>query len=101
MKTGSSGTFVISWSQTETDGLKAAPLDILAVGASWRWTGVPVRVDGPQEVLRLDGAEGAAETRRRAARIVRRLIGAAVGRDRAATALTALFFPINGILSSR
>ncbi len=86
METGSSGTFVISWSQTETDGLKAAPLDILAVGATWRWTGAPVRVDGPQDVLRLDGAEGVAEMRRRAARSVRRLLGAAVGQDKACPA---------------
>ncbi|MGV8988442.1 MAG: Hint domain-containing protein [Cypionkella sp.] len=85
MDTGSSGTFVISWSQTETDGVKCASLDILAVGASWRWSGVPVRLDGPQDMLRLDGAEGVAEMRRRAARIVRRLIGAAVGQGKAET----------------
>ena len=46
MRTGFRGTFVISWSQTETDGLKAAPLDVLAVGASWRWSGEAVRVEG-------------------------------------------------------
>lgn len=80
MKTGSRGTFVISWSQTETDGLRAAPLDVLAVGAAWRWTGQPVRVDGPhQGLLILEGAEGAADIRKRAARMVRRLIGVAVG----------------------
>ena len=79
MKTGSSGTFVISWSQTETDGLKAAELDVVNVGAVWRWAGVPVRVDGPQNILLLDGAEGAADMRKRAARMVRRLIGVAVG----------------------
>lgn len=78
MKTGSSGTFVISWSQTETDGVKAAPLDLLTLGVTWRWVGEPVRVDGPSDFLRLEGAEGAAEMRRRAARMVRRLIGAAV-----------------------
>ncbi len=82
MKTGSQGTFVISWSQTETDGIKAAPLDILAVGVPWRWSGVPVRLDAPQAVLLLEGAEGAGELRRRAARMVRRLVGAAVGQDR-------------------
>jgi len=82
MKTGSQGTFVISWSQTETDGLRAAPLDILTVGAAWRWSGVPVRVDGPQGRLVLTEAEGAADLRRRAARMVRRLIGAAVTGDR-------------------
>ncbi|HEX9857440.1 MAG TPA: hemolysin-type calcium-binding protein, partial [Paracoccaceae bacterium] len=69
MKTGSRGTFVISWSQTETDGLRAAPLDVLNVGAAWRWTGEPVRVDGPhQGLLILEGAEGAADIRKRAAR---------------------------------
>ena len=83
MKTGSQGTFVISWSQTETDGLKAAPLDILTVGASWRWSGAPVRVDGPQGVLILTEAEGGADLRKRAARMVRRLIGTAVGGDKA------------------
>jgi len=79
MKTGSPGTFVISWAQTEVDGLRAAPLDVLAVGAAWRWTGAAVRVDGPQGVLLLEGAEGAADIRRRGARMVRRLVGAAVG----------------------
>ena len=78
MKTGSRGAFVISWSQTEVDGLTAAPLDVLAVGATWRWTGKPVRVDGPQNVLLLEEAAGATEMRQRAARMVRRLVGAAV-----------------------
>ena len=78
MKTGSRGTFVISWSQTETDGQKAASLDVLSVGAAWRWAGAPIRVDGPQSLLILDGAKGAADLRKRAARMVRRLIGAAV-----------------------
>ena len=82
MKTGSQGTFVISWSQTETDGLKAASLDILTVGATWRWSGAPVRVDGPQGVLILNEAEGASDIRKRAARMVRRLVGSAVGSDR-------------------
>lgn len=84
MKTGSSGTFVMSWSQTEVDGLRAASLDLVAVGATWRWTGEAVRVDGPQGPLLLQEAEGGAELRRRAARMVRRLVGAAVSRDREA-----------------
>ncbi|MBL4926630.1 Hint domain-containing protein [Fuscibacter oryzae] len=79
MKTGSQGTFVISWSQTEVDGLRAASLEVLAVGATWRWTGAAVRVDGPQGLLLLEAAEGAADIRMRAARMVRRLVGAAVG----------------------
>ena len=79
MKTGSLCTFVISWSQTEVDGLKAASLDLLSVGAVWRWTGAAVRVDGPQGLLLLEQAEGAADLRKRAARMVRRLVGVAVG----------------------
>jgi hypothetical protein len=78
MMTGSRATYVISWSQTEVDGEKAAALDVLAVGASWRWTGQSVRVDAPQSVLVLDMAEGVADMRKRAARMVRRLIGAAI-----------------------
>lgn len=78
MVTRSKGTFVISWSQTEIDGLSAAPLDVLAVGAAWRWHGQPVQVDRAGGPLVLDGAEGIQEIRRRAARMVRRLIGTAV-----------------------
>jgi hypothetical protein len=84
MNTGSLGAFVISWSQTEVDGLRAAPLDVLAVGTTWRWSGAAVRVDGPQGLLLLEGAEGAADIRKRAARMVRRLVGVAVGEADAA-----------------
>lgn len=78
MKTGFLGTFVISWSQTEIDGLEAAPLPSLAVGAAWAWRGDVVRVDGPRDVLRLDKADGREAMRRRAAHMVRRLVGEAV-----------------------
>ena len=78
MKTGFRGTFVVSWSQTEVDGLKAAPIESLEVGAAWSWHGDAVRVDGPTGLLRLDGANGEEELRKRAARTVRRLVGAAV-----------------------
>lgn len=78
MKTGFKGTFVISWSQTDVDGLSTAPLDALDVGAAWSWHGEAVRVDGPSQLLRLDMAKGEADLRRRAARSVRRLVGAAV-----------------------
>ena len=78
METGFRGTFVISWSQTEVDGLDSAPLHSLNVGAAWSWRGDAVRVDGPADVLRLDGANGAENLRKRAARMVHRLVGAAV-----------------------
>jgi hypothetical protein len=80
MGTGFRGTFVISWSQTEVDGLEAAPLQSLTVGAAWAWRGDAVRVDGPQDVLRLDGADGYEAMRRKAARMVHRLVGAALAR---------------------
>lgn len=78
MGTGFQGTFVISWSQTEVDGLKAAPSFALRVGVSWLWRGDAVRVDGPGELLRLNDADGEEELRKRAAQMVRRLVGAAV-----------------------
>lgn len=81
MVTRSRGTFVISWAQTEVDGVKGAAIDLLSVGAAWRWSGEAVRVDGTADLLLLEEAEGAAEIRRRAARMVRRLIGAAVARE--------------------
>ena len=77
MRTGFRGAFVISWSQTEVDGLKAAPIHTLDVGMAWAWHGDPVRVDGPHEVLRLENANGEENSRKRAAHMVRRLVGAA------------------------
>lgn len=74
MKTGFRGTFVISWSQTELDGLKSAPVSDLREGASWMWTGEAVRVDGPRGILPLGQSEGEADLRRRAALTVRRLL---------------------------
>lgn len=54
MRTGSSGTFVIAWHQTELDGQQGAMPDMLATGATWRWHGEAERLDGPRTVLRLD-----------------------------------------------
>lgn len=82
MMTGFQGTFVISWSQTETDGVRAAPVDLLNVGATWKWTGEAVRIDGRHDVLVLDDAIGAAELRKRAAKRVRALLRGAVDFDK-------------------
>ncbi|MGR3435941.1 MAG: hypothetical protein ACU0CO_13800, partial [Shimia sp.] len=78
---GFRGTFIISWQQTATDGHWAAPVAMLAQGSGWRWTGEAVRIDGPHDVMRLEGAVGAAEMRARAALVVRKMVGAATGRN--------------------
>ncbi|WP_397542717.1 Hint domain-containing protein [Roseovarius salis] len=77
METGFRGAFVISWSQTEVDGLIAAPIETLSVGASWAWRGEVVRVDGPNGILRLEGHDRHAARRKGAAKLVRRLVAAA------------------------
>lgn len=78
MMTGFQGTFVISWTQTEVDGLRGAPLRVLGVGSTWRWQGEVLRVDGPAGLLSLDLAEAEADLRRRAARAVHKLVGTAL-----------------------
>lgn len=82
MKTGFRGTFVIPWAHTEVDGVVGAPRGVLSVGSTWRWTGEMLRVDGPSDLLLLDGAEGEANLRKRAARSVQRLVGAAISKSR-------------------
>ena len=81
VKTGFLGTFVISWSQTEIDGLEAAPVQSLKVGAAWSWRGDTICVDGPNNVLRLGRADDAEQLSRRAARKVQRLVGAALEKE--------------------
>ncbi|MEO9895598.1 MAG: Hint domain-containing protein [Paracoccaceae bacterium] len=78
MKTGFSGAYVISWSQTETDGLEGAPVATIAVGSTWSWQGETVRVDGPANSLQLSQTEEMTTLRQRAARMVHRLVGAAL-----------------------
>lgn len=78
MQAGFRGAFVISWSQTEVDGVRDAPLELVAVGAAWRWSGAAQRVDGGGDRLLLEGAEGMDDIRRRASRMVRRLTGIAL-----------------------
>lgn len=74
MGTGYRGAFVLSWAQTEVDGLRGAPPDQVECGSAWRWSGVATRVDDPADVLVLTGGEQAA-LRRHAARQVGRLLG--------------------------
>ncbi|MDG1376846.1 MAG: Hint domain-containing protein [Yoonia sp.] len=74
MKTSFIGTFVISWSQIEIDGLQGMPVTDLTVGTAWSWTGEAVRVDGPSGILPLGLATGEADIRKRAGATVSKLL---------------------------
>ncbi len=76
MKTGLTGTFVISWSQISIDGERYAPVTELSVGTAWSWQGDATRVDGPNGILPLGVAEEMANIRKRAAISVRKFISA-------------------------
>lgn len=73
---GRSGTFLISWSQTQVDGHSGVPEAALAAGAYWRWSGAAVDI-GPM----VGAAEAAAPEDRRlvAAAIARDVVGQALG----------------------
>jgi len=82
MTAGFSGTFVLSWSQTVTDGVSGATTRDLRIGSSWMLAGVPIRLDGPADILKLGTCESAYDLRQRAARKVRRLLGSEAGQPR-------------------
>ena len=88
MMTGPEGTFVISWSQTEIDGLSGAPASSMDAGAMWIWRGDPVRIDGATGGVR--GAypnESREMHRRRAAASARRIVARALAQEGARTPL--------------
>ncbi|MCG6882429.1 MAG: Hint domain-containing protein [Silicimonas sp.] len=73
-----SGTFVISWAQTEVDGLIAAPVASLDAGAIWIWRGEAVQIDGATGIGVRPSPEGDEERRRRAASGARRVVARAL-----------------------
>lgn len=75
------GIFVVSWSQTEADGQRMPPVALVRVGTGWRWSGQAVRIDQPGLAPLSNHPDNDPELGRRAARMVRRLIGAAIARD--------------------
>lgn len=76
MTTRASGTYAVAWAQTRIDGCADAPFDALSLGASFSWSGRPVRLDGPQDVLVLNRAAGAEDLSHRAGRRACRFPGA-------------------------
>ncbi|SLN20101.1 hypothetical protein AQS8620_00504 [Aquimixticola soesokkakensis] len=75
METGSSGTFVIAWSQVELEGFVDASLSAVTIGASLRWRGAAICVDKKTDILVLSGAQETVALRGRAANSVHRING--------------------------
>ena len=71
------GSFVISWDQTETDGLRAAAPALLGPGSVWSWHGEATRVDGGADIMLLEHARGHEELHQRAAGQIRRILASA------------------------
>ncbi|MEM9975638.1 MAG: Hint domain-containing protein [Pseudomonadota bacterium] len=69
MVAGNSGTFVLSWAQTEINGLGGAPVGALELGAQWRWRGEAMPLGRGEP-------EGAGDLRAQAARAARQILGA-------------------------
>ncbi len=78
MMAGPEGTFVISWAQTEIDGIAGAPVASLDADAIWIWRGEPVRIDGASKYFASSGRRGVANHRRRAAASARRIVSRAL-----------------------
>ncbi len=76
--TGPRGTFVISWSQTEIDGVSGAPIGALEHGASWVWRGAPVRIDTATRARIDQSRTDFDDIRKRAAAGARQLVGHAL-----------------------
>lgn len=72
MITGSKGTFAIRWQQTEIDGVGCPRLSAFRNGATWRWTGGAIRMDGDGPLP--DDTGDAFMRRTRASRKLKRLL---------------------------
>ncbi len=72
------GTFVISWAQTEIDGIVAAPVASLDAGAVWMWHGNPVQIDAATARFSGQRVTETADHRRRAAASARRIVARAL-----------------------
>jgi hypothetical protein len=74
MATGFQGAFVIAWAQTCIEGFPAEPQQELAEGMNWSWHGPLQPLDGDPAALLLTASRDQDELRRRAARVVRKLL---------------------------
>lgn len=78
MMAGPEGTFVISWAQTEIDGIVGAPVASLSDDAVWIWRGEPVRIDGAAGSFGHRGLTASSDHRKRAAASARRIVARAL-----------------------
>lgn len=67
------GVFAIDWQQTETDAVQGLAPDWLRIGASWRWSGTPLRLDATAALMRLGPAQASPDIHPRARAIAARL----------------------------
>lgn len=75
------GIYVMSWSQVSVDGMQDLAPEDLTKGSKIQLSGTPVRLDGPQDFLSLGQAKGKADLQKRAGRVARKLVTAALGAD--------------------
>jgi len=78
METGYQSTFVISWSQTEVDGISEAPWSALRIGSRWSWVGEALSLNGLCEFRSLESTNRHSDPRKRAAYAVHKLASAAM-----------------------
>lgn len=75
------GTYVISWAQTEVDGIVAAPVASLDEGAHWIWRGDVVRIDGASAFGTTSRLDHRSSYRKRAAASARRIVSRALAME--------------------
>ena len=83
MIAGTARTFVVSWSQTELDGLPDCPVDGLQEGSAWLWRGLSIPISVPDDIQTYGNSAAFAEagsSRRAAAAMVHRLVGGPASR---------------------
>ncbi|MDT0682555.1 Hint domain-containing protein [Roseicyclus sp. F158] len=67
------GAYVVPWARTETAGLPGGPVADILPGETWRWDGIPSRIDARGGPLLLTGARGDEEMNARAGRAAGRM----------------------------
>lgn len=81
MKTGFTGTYVLTSDQIQLDGATCAPGQLPQTGQVWSWHGDAVRLDGAHSPLILTDEIGREDFRRRVARVVQRKFDLPEGGD--------------------